>query len=371
MTVRRSIVRNTTFNLGHWYPCESPSAKIAIDNLLKLLSMRALCLAVLLAAAVVAGAGTHAHAEEADGIALLALEISGDAPRELQTQVQLAIVTGLREGHTVMDLKETHAALDGSSDLIGCFTSDCLERISDSIGVTRFVRAVLTTSGAHYELKLQLLHVGDKRLLNSTMTSCAVCTIADLTERTTNAARQLLIFESNELVTVTIASSPDGAIVSIDGLEAGKSPVVADLEPGPHRVSAVRDGYATTAKTIKVVAGGEDARTFELALTKPIGDSAGERPNYGYLKWGSVAASGTLLVLGTTLIVIDNNPTCGSSTGQCKFLRQTMLGGVVSIVGSVAAGAAAGWMFWSDSRRERPTLSIGPSGASAGIAFDF
>ncbi len=337
--------------------------------------MRALCLAIAFATALVAMPSTHALAEDAESIALLSLEIAGDAPPELRKQVQVAIAKGLETGGPVIGLEGVRRGLAGEPELIGCFSSDCLERIGDRISATYFVRAVLTASGAHYELELQLLQVGgSERLVNSVTTSCAVCTIADLNERSKDAAAQLLVVDATKLAAVTIVSIPDGAVVSIDGLEAGTSPIETELEPGRHRVSAHKEGYTNTAKTIVVLAGANDSQRFELPMVAPIGVSTTQAGDYGYLKWGAVAASGTLLILGTALVILDDNPACDSSTQQCKFVRQTMLGGVLSIAGSVAAGAAAGWMFWSESstgRNERATLSIVPGGASAGMAFDF
>lgn len=353
----------------------TPFTEDCDDNLLKSWPMRALCLAIAFATALVAIPRTDALAEGAERVALLSLEIAGDAPPELRKQVQVAIAKGLETGGPVIGLEDARRGLAGEPELIGCFSSDCLERIGDRIAASRFVRAVLTASGAHYELELQLLQVGgEERLVNSVTTSCAVCTIADLNERSRDAAEKLLVVDATRFTAVTIASIPHGAIVSIDGLEAGSSPVETELEPGQHRVSARKEGYANTAKTIVVLAGTKDAQRFELPMVASVGASTTQARDYGYLKWGTVAASGTLLILGTTLVVLDDNPACDSSTQQCKFVRQTMLGGVLSIAGSVAAGAAAGWMFWSESnsgRNERATLSIVPGGASAGMAFDF
>jgi hypothetical protein len=139
-------------------------------------------------------------------------------------------------------------------------------------------------------------------------------------------------------------------------------------------VSAVKDGYAQSAKTIEVQAGASDNQRFELPMVAPLGGMSTQTRDFGRIKWGTVAASGVLLVLGTTLIIIDDEPTCGSTTEQCQYFRQTMVGGVLSVTGAVLGGAAAGWMFWSDSksrRRERPTLQLTPGGGTAGMAFDF
>ena len=343
--------------------------------------MRALCFALAFFA-VLTGARASAHAQEAEtgGIALLSLEISGDAPPELRKQVQAHIAKGLASSGRVLGLEETRERLADTPELIGCFSSECLERMGELLSVHLFVRAVLTTGGAHYELTLELLQSGEETLVrNSTQTSCSICTIEDLNERSTEAAIRLLVLDTTKHMTVTIASIPDGATISIDGLEAGRSPVTTELEPGPHRISAVAEGFADTAKTVEVAAGVAGEQRFELPMIAPLGtDHEGPGRHYGNWKWGGVATSGVLLALGTTLILLDDgdSPTCGTAQNpkQCKFIRHTQLGGVLALSGAVLTGAATGWMFWSESRHENyryPTLRITTDGATAGVAFGF
>lgn len=337
--------------------------------------MRVLSLAIAFAMALVVGPISRALAENEEAIALLSLEISGDAPPELRQQIQVHIAQGLAANRMVLGLEETRKALESSPELIGCFSSECLERIGDALSIRRFVRAVLVASGAHYELRLELMQIGEEELLqNMVTTSCSICTIEDLNERSVEAAGRLLVLDAQKLMEVTIASIPDGAVISIDGLEAGTGPVETELAPGPHRVSAMKEGYATSAKTIEVLAAATAGQRFELPMVKPIVATRYEATDHGYWKWGAVATSGTLLLVGTGLVIIDNEPACGSDTEQCRQLRQTMLGGVLSLTGSVLVGVAAGWMFWDESKgkqNERPIVQILPGRVTAGWTLDF
>ncbi|MCP4448181.1 MAG: hypothetical protein GY811_23015 [Myxococcales bacterium] len=59
---------------------------------------------------------------------------------------------------------------------------------------------------------------------------------------------------------------------------------------------------------------------------------------------------------------------------QCKFLRKTMHGGVLSLAGSALAGAATGWVFGGEFNGrggERPVVQLLPGGGITGMAFDF
>jgi len=339
--------------------------------------MRVLGLVFAISVAFYLVAGGRADAQDKESIAIISLEISGDAPPELRQQVQAHIAEGLAATFTVVGLDETRDKLRASPELIGCFSSDCLLRIGDTLSVELFVRAVLVANGAHYDLSLELLRTGqDPMLQNSVTASCSICTIEDLNERSVDAARRLLIVDAKKRMRVTVASIPGGAIISVDGLEAGTSPIEIELEPGSHDVSAVLPGYATSVKSIEVRSGTDKDQRFELPLVQPVtaASHTPRAPRFRRLKWGTAAASGALLILGTTLIVIDNNPTCDDSSQQCKYVRDTMLSGVLSLSGAVLSGAAAGWMFWSDAgttRLERPIVQITRHGASAGVAFDF
>ncbi|MCP4448182.1 MAG: PEGA domain-containing protein [Myxococcales bacterium] len=198
------------------------------DNLLEFAPTRTLSLAIGFVVALLAGSVPDAAAEE-ETIALLSLEISGDAPPpELREQVQVHIAKGLATGRKLLGLAQTREALVGSPELLGCFSSECLERIGDALSIRCFARAVLVASGAHYELKLDL-----------------------------------------------------------DGLEAGMGPVETELEAGQHRESASKEGYATSARTIEVLSGADGEQRFELPMVKPIGDAHYESRNYGNWKWGA------------------------------------------------------------------------------------
>ena len=55
--------------------------------------------------------------------------------------------------------------------------------------------------------------------------------------------------------TVAIASTPDGAQVSIDGAYAGSTPRENSLAPGEHEIKIVRKGYADWQRKVLVEAG--------------------------------------------------------------------------------------------------------------------
>jgi uncharacterized membrane protein len=53
---------------------------------------------------------------------------------------------------------------------------------------------------------------------------------------------------------VKVDSQPSGATVIMDGKTLGKTPVLAEVKPGAHRLEIKRKGYKTVKKKIKVAA---------------------------------------------------------------------------------------------------------------------
>lgn len=69
---------------------------------------------------------------------------------------------------------------------------------------------------------------------------------------------------------LTIATTPAGAQVSIDGKSRGNTPLtLRDLGPGPHRVTVSKAGYEEKSETVEVVAGKE--ATLDLPLSSDLG----------------------------------------------------------------------------------------------------
>ena len=54
------------------------------------------------------------------------------------------------------------------------------------------------------------------------------------------------------------------AVVSVDGVEKGKTPLMIDLPVGAHRIRVARTGFQTEERAIKVDSGREVALTISL-----------------------------------------------------------------------------------------------------------
>lgn len=302
-------------------------------------------------------ASTAAHA---DKIAIIGIEVVGDAAPELSAQLARSTATGLEaEGAQVVSLEDVRVSLRSSQELIGCASTACLQRVGELVGASRFVRAKMESIGAAYTVELILMSAGEgDGVVKRIEDTCTACTVTELNELATKTAARLLSEPARSAV--VIATVPPGANVLVDGESVGESPYTGTLAPGDHTVVARLDGYGVGEKQIKVLAGTPEAQDFVLSLppSAAIGDEPERTRSYKLWKW--VAAGGAVVWIGTgiALVAIDGNQTCdgelvsvpGSDPvrRQCPDLYDTRLTGVLSLGVGLGLGALSGYMFYKD-----------------------
>jgi len=89
---------------------------------------------------------------------------------------------------------------------------------------------------------------------------------AELSPELKDAASQKLDDAKQHIGVVTLTVTPDGATVTIDGKEVGKTPLPQSvfLAPGDYTFGFTADGYTPMEHKITVEAGSESERTFAL-----------------------------------------------------------------------------------------------------------
>jgi hypothetical protein len=307
-------------------------------------------------------------------IAIVALEIGGDAAPELREPIQKSLLRGLADGGVrAVSLDAAMAKLAGNHDLVGCVSITCLGQMADVLGVSELLRGRIEGSGTNYSIALELLSPGAEGGIERRVEdTCAVCTISDLDQRVAALTGRLLGETTVELTEVVIASSPAGASLTIDGRPVGTAPFSGKLAEGDHRVHAVLAGRGTVDQTIAVGARGDEPRRFELVLPA-LQLTAADRP-FRTWKWLGAGGSVALLAIGIGLLAVDGEPTCGDiGDRECKSLRDTKLAGVLSVGGGVALGGFTSWMFYRDHADRGARVEVAPtaSGAAVGMSWRF
>jgi PEGA domain/Protein kinase domain len=167
----------------------------------------------------------------------------------------------------------------------------------------------------------------------------------DTTPAAATAAAAPSVTASGRLL---IRSTPEGASVSVDGRDYGKTPAtVRDLAHGPHQVRVTRDGYAAQERRV-VISSSRPSQSVNVTMARtpppPPARSATAAP--------APPAGTPTTSRATGALAVDSRP-----TGARVFLDGKPIGTTPLMVPSVAAGDHAirieleGYRPWSSSVR--------------------
>ena len=145
-----------------------------------------------------------------------------------------------------------------------------------------------------------------------------------------------------------IRSTPDGASVSVDGRDYGKTPAtVRDLARGPHQVRVTRDGYAAQERRV-VISSSRPSQSVNLAMVPTPAPS----PSRSAAAVPAPPAAAPTTARATGALAVDSRP-----TGARVFLDGKPIGTTPLMVPSVAPGEHAirleldGYRPWTSSVR--------------------
>jgi len=119
---------------------------------------------------------------------------------------------------------------------------------------------------------------------------------------------------------INVSSDPPGAIVYVDGREAGTTPLLVDkLTAGDHRVRLVKDGYLENARMVTVAA--KKAGDLKVTLTRAantsaaVGQVSSQGGGGGSKKWIWIGAAGAGAATAAILLANRNHaPNAGTIT---------------------------------------------------------
>jgi hypothetical protein len=282
-----------------------------------MLSRRLLCVAIALP---LFAAARPSAAQGPTSVAILPVELSGDAPPELAISLWRSLRFGIeRSGQ---------------------------KAVADRATARRLLRARIEARGAHYRVEIELLG-GETRgrpRLRVMRQDCAVCTITELNRLLRQLTRQLLA--------ETVPPQAPGQTLA---LPASPSPQATALAPGREIPSAAP--MPDAQPTISILA----------ADTPPS-------PRYRTWKWVTGGAAVAALAAGSWLLIKDGDPTCAAGAGrECPRVRDTGLAGMASLSAGFGLAAVSAWMFFQESERGRLAAGAAatPGGVSAALVGRF
>lgn len=321
-------------------------------------------------------ATSHPAAAGPARIAVVAIDITGDAAPELREQVHAALQKGIQTaGGEPVSFDMVRTATEFRPELIGCTSITCLEALTELVNVERFVRAQIEADGATYSIQVQLLEASaNGGVRRGSKDTCAVCTVTDLAEHIVEQTIAVLDDSQAATATVRISTDPAGATLREGDAVLGVSPLVSELPSGEHTIIAELPGYLPAEQRITVTASGDTVQDFQIIFTSlpPIDPEKGNKGSA--LKWVALGAGGLLFITGAVLIAIDGNQSCGDSAAACPEVYNTLLPGLLSIGAGVGLGGAGGWLWYQESKDKKAvSAGVAPTrgGMTARLAVTF
>ena len=330
-------------------------------------------LALAVAALPSNASADDASADDAPPIAVLAVEIAGDAAPELRPRVAEAIAAGLGEaGREVVTLSTVMASLAEAPELLGCTSVACLERLADRVDAREFVRARLRADGVTYSLEFELLSAESDDDAGGLEADCTVCTMTELFEFVRATASELLHPKRTATASVVIHTKPPGAVVEIGGRTLGRAPAEAKLPVGQHEISAQLDHHHQATTSIRVRQGEPGPHVINLVLVPESAPVSGKSSRYSPWKWIAAGGAVASVITSGVLFATHGNPTCTPEPPQtrCPRERDGITPGLVGLGVGAALGGVSGWMFYRDASSGREAR-VSARGAGATVTLTF
>jgi hypothetical protein len=271
---------------------------------LRLLAVFTVALALTLSAGV-------AHA--APRVAVMPMEFEGRVPEVSRVSLNERLVQGLAAaGFEVSagDVLENALPRGTTPDL--CHAAPCYKVLAGKLALEFLVVSQLKIKERNYELKLRLVGGRDGKLIAEARDACELCGLQEVGEKLDKLASSLMSHAGgrNDPARLMVQSQPPGATVTIDGRDAGETPVSVELTAGAHEVTFAARGYAGSHKKVTLDAGVRGLVSVDL-LPLPaapgIIKARGAARELGVITMGlGLAAAATGVAV---LLVADHKPT--------------------------------------------------------------
>ncbi len=233
--------------------------------------------------------------------------------------------------------------------------------------VTAYTKAIEANDdlALHYELGVALDKLGKFDLATVEVRKVATAKAGvkpDVVKKATAKYDELTM----KVGLVTLTVNTEGATISLNGIELGKSPLVEPLIflPGTYALSFAADGFQPKDSEIKVEAGSESERAIELEPIKIIVEPIKSEPDVPlavappkppsklplYIGGGAAVVLGTVGVI-TGILAVSQHSTYVAD-GSNKVEREdaksngTTLAHVTDVMLLTAVGAAGFTAYW-------------------------
>ncbi len=305
-------------------------------------------------------------------IAVLPILVSGELAEAVRQRLFESLRRGLQRGQFGL---ANQATIDEVART-GCADQICYRKIRNRTKSSYIVRTFVTISDRDYIIHLDLVDVEENEVVASSEETCEVCGASEVGAVLDAQAAQFrtkLEALIKEPPMVVVNSDPKGALVTIDNVVVGVTPLERKVLPGEHVIRVSTDGFVPEERELVSVAGVRETVAVEMARTP---QSIRNRK----LGVGFVASGVPILVGGivTTALDIqfchpDNMGLAPDNAGNCPFLARTAVFGAPIIgVGAVLTTLGAVLLYRQKNRQKgKKSLRAGvsPTGVSLSGRF--
>ena len=194
-------------------------------------------------------AAITSNADDAMRVAIVPPIVEGELAASDRDALVGAVERGL--GSDSYELLSTPAG--ARIDDKPCKTQVCRQALAQKLDATHLVELHVKAASREYEVELRAYGADDSEPFATAAGACNICGLAELEQMVASKAdalRQRLTNRELAPALVAVSSVPSGGTVRIDGVDVGVTPYSGEVQPGPHTIEVVRDGFF--AETVPV-----------------------------------------------------------------------------------------------------------------------
>lgn len=335
-----------------------------------------------------------AHAQEKPELAAAKVRTGANITDAIEAGYDQKLRKSLDAHAQLVAAEKTAKALEKVAKEGRCETDQCLARLAAETGARFALDPHIVNQDEIYTVSLVLWD----NALNTRTTAKKVCELcaAEEVDRTIEVAvgelKDALAKPApasaaaepaaDGKVPVEVVTEPEGVTVSVDGEEAGQTPIVLRLELGSHELVFQKEGYAKVNRTIQALGSpiSLNVQMEKVAVEatpppvepppEPAVAATVEPFPYTATAWGMLIGGVALGGVGTWLVYLDGEVTCDDGRGrtQCPNVYNTKGLGVAGLgVGAALIGAST--MILLLDPESDTGASVGPTGDGQGAAF--
>lgn len=308
----------------------------------------------------------------------------GDARERLSQEVQRTFDDSRYET-LLLDADEA-----GDAAKPYCGDSVCWQQLATQYDVTHFLVMVVRFEEPDYQVDARLIDGRTGEDAGAQTMTCDLCGLAELGSRVSDVAATMRREVEATLVpppTLIVTSQPPGAMVMVDGEAIGRAPIELQTVAGEHRIVVEHPDHIREQLDVELVDGVRRELTVRLrprpAPVVTTTDSGSDGRGTMLLGVGAatLAAGVGAIVGGAVMLAIDDEPIerdCDGDNvdalGRCRYLHDTLAGGIGLTVGGVAlvgAGVALTIIGAKRRKKKRRRTAIVPSGRGFAIVGRF